>query len=209
VHVILLRLPAGRAATERYLKGLNGGAVKQFPAGTMVALVRRALAVDRSAKVRVTPVTELVQLRVYRRIPADPRANLRGDFGEQDAYEFVLDRAKLFAGQHGLRAVGPADAAEPFERGEGDDPFERRWLSSGRRADRPPAAERKEPQLKTCLECHQAPGVHSVLSMQRGLRGRDGEVFRTYAWEVEVSYTVKKKIKQFNWGLLQGKLEGK
>ena len=40
------------------------------------------LAVDRAAKVRVTPLTELVQIRVYRRIPDDTRANYRGDFGE-------------------------------------------------------------------------------------------------------------------------------
>src|SRR5207248_2580981 len=70
VHVIFLRLPEGRAATQRYLKELGSDSVKQFPPGTMVAMVRRALAVDRSAKVRVTPVTELVQVRVYRQIPA-------------------------------------------------------------------------------------------------------------------------------------------
>src|SRR5262249_54893168 len=121
VHVIFLRLPGGRAATEQYLKDLHREepflkeahrhSVKQFPPGTMVAMVRRALTVDQSAKVRVTPVTELVQLRVYRRIPRDPEANFHGDFGEQDVYEFVLDRAKLFAGEHGLRAVRPKDPA--------------------------------------------------------------------------------------------------
>jgi len=200
VHVIFLRLPGGRATTERYLKELNRDSVKQIPPGTMVAMVRRALAVDRSAKVRVTPVTELVQIRVYGRIPADPRANFHGDFGEQDVYEYVLDRMKLFAGQHGLRAVGPDDPAEPFARS--DDPFERRG-----RSDRPPADERMMPRLKTCIQCHQAPGVHSVLSMRPGLRGRDAEVFRTYAWEVEIDYTVKEKVKRFDWGLLQGKLE--
>ena len=63
-HVIFLRLPDGRAATEQYLKELcseepflkeaHRPSVKQFPTGTMVAMVRRALAVDTSAKVRVT-----------------------------------------------------------------------------------------------------------------------------------------------------------
>ncbi len=199
-HVVFLRLPDGRAATERYLKELKRDAVTQFPPGTMVAMVRRALTVDAAAKVRVTPVTELVQIRVYRRIPADPGANLKGDFGEQDVYEFVLDREKLFAGQHGLRAVGPDDPAEPsFERDVGADPFER--------TRRPLAPETT--QLKTCIQCHQAPGVRSVLSMERGLRGTDATGFRTYTWDVEMKYTVHSKAKRYDWGLLQGKLEAK
>jgi hypothetical protein len=162
--------------------------------------------VDRSAKVRITPLTELVQIRVYRRIPKDAQANLHhGDFGEQDVYEFVLDRTKLFAGQHGLRAVGPEDPAEEFERRAVDDPFE-----EGPRRHR--ARELKMPQLKTCIECHQAPGIYSILSMDRGLRGNpkgSREIFRTYAWDVEVRYTVSAKVKQFNWGLLQGFLEAR
>ena len=200
VHVIFLRLPGGRAATERYLKELNRDWVKQFPPGTMVAMVRRALAVDGSTKVRLTPVTERVQLRVYRRIPADPRANYGGDFGEQDVYEFVLDRAALFAGQHGLRAVGPDEPAEPFARGEGD-PF--------KQGASPPAGIEAMPQMKTCIQCHQAPGVYSVTSMQRALREPGTELFHTYGWDVEMNYTVTTKVKQFNWGLLQGLLEAR
>jgi hypothetical protein len=213
VHVILLRLPGGRAATEQYLKELTPGepyleersrhSLKQFPPGTMVAMARRALTVDRSAKVRVTPVTELVQIRVYRRIPENPEANYQGDFGQQDTYEFLLDRDRLFAGQHGLRAVASNDPAEPFfDRSEGRDPFER-----GRSPLTPDM-----PQLKTCIQCHQAPGVYSMLSMERGLRASakgTRELFRTYAWDVEMKLTVEAKIEQFNWGLLQGLLEAR
>ena len=64
-------------------------------------------------------------------------------------------------------------------------------------------------QLKSCIQCHQAPGIYSVMSMQRGLRRLGTENFRTYAWDVEMSWTVKEKVKQYNWGLLQGKLEAK
>ena len=130
IHVIFLRLPGGRTATEQYLKDLKRDSVKQFPPGTMVAMVRRALAVDGTAKVRVTPLTELVQIRVYRRIPADPQANYHGDFGEQDVYEFSLDRPARFAGQHGLRPIGLEDPAEPFTP-------TRAIHSTGRHAGRP------------------------------------------------------------------------
>jgi hypothetical protein len=203
MHAIFLRLPGGRAATERYLKELRRDSVQQFPPGTMVAMIRRALAVDRSAKLRVTPLTELVQIRVYRRIPKDPKANFHADFGEQDVYEFVLDRAKLFAGEHGLRSVGPDERAEPFARSEGDDPFEERGPLRHR------TEEPKEPQLKSCIQCHQAPGIYSVLSMERGLRESGGELFRTYAWDVEMGAAVQAKASQYSWGLLQGKLEAR
>lgn len=212
-HVVFLRLPGGRAATERYLKELrptepfleevHRHSVKQFPDGTMVAMVRRAFAVDQSDKIRATPITELVQIRVYRQIPKNPEAQITGDSGKQDAYEFVLDRDKLFAGLHGLRAVGPDDPAEPFfDRSEGPDPFERNNgpLTPGM------------PQLKTCIECHRAPGVYSMLSMVRGLRTDPkaaGELFRTYTWNVEMGYTLRAKTEQYSWGLLQGKLEGR
>jgi hypothetical protein len=117
-------------------------------------------------------------------------------------YEFVLDRAELFAGKDGLRSVGPEAPAEPFfGRTEMSDPFERRSsLTPGM------------PQLKSCRECHQAPGVYSVLSMtnaRRELRGSGNELFRTYAWDVELKYTVHAKVKRYDWGLLQGKLEAK
>ena len=216
-HLVFLRLPGGRAATELYLKELRAEepipnerrrpVVKQFPEGTMVAMVRRALAVDATTKVRATPVTELVQIRVYRRIPKNPLANREeGDFGEQDVCEFELDRTKLFAGEHGLRAVGRDEPAGPlFGRSEMSDPFER-----GGRTEGLPPPDPDMPRLKTCIECHQSPGIYSVLSTQRGLRRPGpGERFRNYDLDVELTYTVRAKVSQFDWGLLQGKLEPK
>lgn len=167
----------------------------------MVAMVRRPLAIDKSHKLRVTPITELVQIRVYRRIPKDPAANLDGDFGEQDAYEFILNRSKLFAGMPGLEAVGPDDESEPrFDRSEMSNPFGRSPtpLTFGKK------------QLQTCIQCHQGPGIYSMLSMERGLRAGSnaaGGSFRTYAWQVDLNYTVKAKVEQYNWGMLQGMLE--
>ena len=198
-HVIFIRLPQGRAATEQYLRQLPER-VEQFPPGTMVAMVRRALAVDRGAKLRVTPVTELVQIRVYLCIPEDRHANMHGDFGEQDVYEFVLDREEFLAGKHGLRAVGADEPADPFVRNEGD-PF-----SPGPQREQAVAPK----QLQTCIQCHQSPGVYSVLSMQQVLRGdkmRD-ERFRTYGLDIELKYTSHAKSGRFDWGLLQGMLQG-
>ena len=212
VHIVFLRLPGGRAATEEYLKNLTPEppllehvhrlSAKQFPEGTMVAMVRRALAIDQMTKVRPTPLTELVQIRVYRRIPQASEANFQGDFGEQDVLEFVLDRAKLFAGESGLQAVERDDPAEPhFDRSEMSNPFERAN----------PFAPHM-PQLKTCIQCHQGPGIYSLTSMERGL-GKDLKGsrvnFRTYTLDVEVNYTVRAKVQQYNWGMLQGMLEAK
>jgi hypothetical protein len=206
-HVVFLRLPGGRAATDQYLREPNRTAVPQFPPGTMVAMVRRALAVDRSGKVHATPITESVQVRVYRRIPADSHANMQGDFGEQDVCEFVLDRAKLFAGGHGLRPVAPGEITEPFTRDEGD-PFAIR----GPAPHPDPFTDHGSltPALKNCIQCHQAPGIHSVLTTNRALAKIPlpyGELFRTYDWEVELGYTIRAKIRQYCWGLLQGLLE--
>ena len=70
------------------------------------------------------------------------------DFGEQDAYEFVLDREKFLAGKHGLRAVRADEPADPFARNEGD-PFA-------------PSVQRDQAvapkQLQTCIQCHQVRG---------------------------------------------------
>ncbi|CAN5541960.1 hypothetical protein BH10PLA2_BH10PLA2_39550 [soil metagenome] len=201
VHYVFLRLPGGRAATEQYLKALENGPIKQFPPGTMVAMVRRALAVDQSIKVRVTPVTELVQIRVYRRIPNEPTANKRGDFGAQDVYEFVLDRDKLFVGQHGLRATGPDDPAESFSRGVGEDPFDPIETSTSQRSPKP------EAQMKTCIQCHQQPGVYSIMSMQKGLVKKPRGEFRTHHMGWTIKATLQSKVRRFEWGLLQGMIE--
>ena len=207
-HVIFLRLPQGRAAAEKFLKDLRPNAIQQFPPGTMLAMVRKAMAIDRSNKIRPTPITELVQIRVYRRIPENRHANMEGDFGQQDVYEFILDRPQLFAGKPGLRALTPDDPAQPFARNEGD-PFVRML----REPAQDPAAINgmRLPSLKNCIHCHQAPGVHSVLSMNRAFQDPNdqGEMFRTYDLKVELNYTAHAKTQQYNWGLLQGLLEAK
>lgn len=199
VHLTFLRLPEGREATQKYLNEVSRqtGAKKQFPVGTMAALVRRAIVIDESGRMQPAPITELIQIRVYRRIPEDPRANFHGDRGEQDVYEFVLDREKLFAGQHGLRAVTPDEPSVSFFRNEGD-PFvakSRKRLGIG------------ETQLQSCIQCHQGPGVYSMRSMQASLHRDVSEAYRTYSWNVDHEGPILAKARRFDWGLLQGLLE--
>ena len=199
VHLTFLRLPDGREATQEYLNEVSRriGPEKQFPVGTMAALVRRAIVIEESGRMQPAPITELVQIRVYRRIPEDPRANIGGDRGEQDVYEFVLNREKLFAGQHGLRAVTPDEPSVSFFRNEGD-PFvakSRKRLGIG------------ETQMQSCTQCHQAPGVYSMRSMQGSLHRDVSEAYRTYSWNVDHTGPVLSKARRFDWGLLQGLLE--
>ena len=121
--------------------------------------------------------------------------------------EFVLDRAALFAGGHGLRAIAADEIGQPFTR-EGGDPF--RPTGPGPHPDPFTSHGQLLPALKMCAQCHQAPGVHSILSMGRALRAtppRQGELFRTYDWDVELGYTVRAKVRRYDWGLLQGLLE--
>ncbi|HSI37247.1 MAG: hypothetical protein ACAI43_12905 [Phycisphaerae bacterium] len=206
--LVFLRLPGGRAATERYLFE-SRKSVPQFPEGAMVAMVRRALAVDRAGKVRPTPMTELVQIRVYRRIPTNPEANRKaGDFGAQDVGEFMMDRQKLFAGGHGLRPTEPGETLEPFVRTQGD-PFEVRGTSP--REEPFTAHGIQATTLESCIMCHQAPGVRSMLTMRATLDQwpvPEGQLFRTYDLDVELNYTVQAKVKRYEWGLLQGLMEG-
>ena len=104
VHLTFLRLPEGREATQKYLNEVSRqtGAKKQFPVGTMAALVRRAIVIDESGRMQPAPITELIQIRVYRRIPEDPRANFHGDRGEQDQCHPPMTE------QHGRRRPPPA-----------------------------------------------------------------------------------------------------
>ena len=169
--------------------------VRQFPVGTMVAMIRRPLTVTRANTLSITPLTELVQIRVYQQIPPD-RPTI-AELGQQAVQEFVLDRSELFSSRAGLHPLEPNSPPDSFDRD--NDPFIPKSL-----AQQPLAAT----QLKTCIACHQAPGVYSMLSMERGLRTQFPD-FRPFAWDVEVNLTVRAKVREYSWGLLQGQLEAR
>lgn len=206
-HLVFLRLPGGRKETEAYLKSASLKPLRQFPVGTTVAMVRRALAVDRHARVRATSLTETVQLRVYRSIPAGDNPNDRGD---QDGIEFTMSRTELFKDGCGLSAVGVDAPFSSFFR-TGVDPFEKaqRWDEQTARQERDYQA-RMGTALSNCLSCHQGPGVVSVISISRGLsEERAARRNPLYATTVEygLEAAVRFKLNDYRWGLLQGYLE--
>ena len=177
VFLVFLRLPAGRRATLAFFDRLRSFAgpmwapagypnpdLPAFPVGTQVALVRRALLVDRSGAIVASPIVEQVQLRVYREIrpmtvEEFEMAHMidRGLFARagQEFEEFSVSRAALFARQAGgLRLMAAGDGFFLTFSSHGVDPFEM------------PQTIVQEPASAqfVCKDCHGAPGVYSFNS---------------------------------------------
>jgi hypothetical protein len=141
----------------------------QFPAGTQVALVRQMTLFDDHGNLVPAPITESVQIRVYRTITASKENRYESeDFEElstrsgQAFYEITLGRPQLFANKAGgLRATG-RDEREFSARA--DDPFD------------PLAKNLIPPRLRTvtiflqCAICHSAGGINSLESRSRLLK---------------------------------------
>jgi hypothetical protein len=97
VFVVLLRLPDGRKATERFLLEVGEGKLPALPKGTQTALLRRMLLIDDQCRLRPTTLTESVQLRTF-----------SGDEEEDTGAPtvFKLARNGLFAGKgNGLQPL--------------------------------------------------------------------------------------------------------
>jgi hypothetical protein len=174
--LVLIRLPAGREATASYLKKLRefsrpwivnpdksvsserlipNPQLPQFPEGTQTALVRRMILIDREGNLRPTSLTESVQIRVYRSIPAGVEIEADVARRTQDVFEFTLNRRKLFDGVAGsLREILRDEKNFMLFRAHGID-----WL------EQPGDPERSRGVLLSqCADCHASPGIHSVLS---------------------------------------------
>jgi hypothetical protein len=189
VFVVLLRLPAGRPATEKYVKRLESGdGPPPFPAGTQVALLRRMMLANDRGALQVTPLVEELQLRTF---PTET---------EQHVYELTLARDRLLAGKAGgLRALGPDDT----------DLFSFRATHAGMldpftHGDKPPEAPRL---LNFCTACHNlqraSGGVSTMQSLgmgrQEGYGGGEQTDFAEQVWR-----TALFKRDSSSWGLLQG-----
>jgi hypothetical protein len=133
--------------------------VPQFPVATEFALVRKMVLPDRGGHLRITPVTESVQIRHYTGIPnVDPMASrdvaLARSF--QEPSEVDLSRVLLFSERHsGLRGVPAKDDRFLIfpAMSQGFDAFEERRMA-GRAAS--PFVE--------CKGCHLGPGIQSMMS---------------------------------------------
>lgn len=216
--LVLMRLPEGREATIAYLQRLKefpqpwidnkdrsralervvpNPDLPQFPAGTQLALVRRMILIDSQGNLTPTPVTESVQIRVYRSIPKGAEIRPNEALRTQDGFEFRLSRRKLFSGEAGgLREVLRDEKDFMLFRSHGIDWFER-------------SSEPEKDQglvLNQCASCHASPGIHSVLSyserrFEQSLRlpalaetKIANEEYMTTGW----------KRSQYEWGLLKG-----
>jgi hypothetical protein len=222
---VFLRFPEGRQATVAYFAKLQdfprpwvltrepgqkqetqmlNPALPQFPVGTQAALVRQMLLIDREGNLATTRVTESVQLRVFRMIDgAHPDKRRPGGPEPQDFYEFTRSRALLFAGKTGgLRPVGPNDRdfrtqllvlpTDEFE-WEGNIPF-----GEGRMGQ----------PLRSCLGCHDRPGIYSFTSYTGGNYPRGRFYLPTLnegqSPDEQGHLTALRKREQYSWGLLQG-----
>jgi hypothetical protein len=130
-----------------------------------------------------SPLTETVQIRVFRST-APPRP-------AQDFYKFKLDRTRLFASDPASLQPLPRDAEElTLFMTHGSDPFER--ATGEQRRPRPDRV------LERCRDCHQSPGIHSVLSY------RQSEPFSASSPKGETDLDAYTKRQRYDWGLLQG-----
>jgi len=227
--LVFVRLPQGRTATVGYFRTLwnaretwTGSEVDnvrgelnpdlpQFPVGTQVALLRQMMLFDDAGRLVPAPVTESLQIRVYRTITSRrDHNNITIDWPaartEQDFYEIRLSQALLLAGQAGgLRAVGRSETEFPLFHTQGDDFFE----VAAKQHTTPPAA-RPEPGSRIlfgCANCHSAPGINSVQSRRHLLKPNRVQLdpdppYDAMWWETEA--TANYKAHEYDWGLLNG-----
>jgi hypothetical protein len=203
-----IRLPQGRKATLDYLHALrdyvdpqgmqpmdnrimlSSSSVPQFPAGTQLALVRQMNLFDHDGSLVSAPITESVQIRVFRNVPANGpnwQYDQNAAATSQDVYEVKLNRAKLFAGESGgLGAVTRDDQDFRFLQSHGFD------------FDGPVRT------LDGCAKCHTGSGIYSVRSVASLLKPSQAQGGATDVYRNEATTTLFWKQDRYNWGLLNG-----
>ena len=223
--LVFVRLPGGRQATLDYFHALwnvpdpwSTGQIDlargdlnpnlpQFPVGTQVALLRQMLTFEREGVLVATPITESLQIRVYRTITGrNDRNNVSVDWRaariEQDFYEFRLSPALLFAGQDGgLKAIARNEAEFTVFQTQGMDDFE---LSAKQHV---PVEKFEGKILDRCAGCHSAPGINSLQSRRKLLKPNAAQAdpdppYDSMWWESE--NTLAWKASHYDWGLLNG-----
>jgi hypothetical protein len=223
VFLVFARLPGGRDATLAYFKQLAemkiplfvhmqepgwpeamdvwNPAVPQFPAGTEFALVRKMVLPDRDGYLRLTPVTEGIQIRHYTDIPiVDPMAARDGALARrfQEPSEIQLSRILLFS-EHGSGLSGVTATSDPFiifpAMLQGDE-FEDQRM-------RAPRVSR----FVECTGCHLGPGIQSMMSFSFRGNPNEGPVLSPRLAEITPQRESEKVLdwaqKQEKWKDLQ------
>ena len=222
---VFVRLPQGRQATLDYFQSLWNVAepwaageldptrgslnpkLPQFPIGTQVALLRQMMLFDRNGALVPTPITESVQIRVYRAITArHDQNNVSIDWPaartEQDFYEIRLSQTQLFAGKAGgLRAIVRDETELPVFQTHGFDAFE---LAA---KEQVPLEKSKVGIFDSCASCHSAPGINSLQSRRELLRPNRSQLdpdppYDSLWWETQNALSWK--ANRYDWGLLSG-----
>jgi RNA polymerase sigma factor (sigma-70 family) len=201
VFTVRLRLPGGREATQAYLKKAAKGDVTQFPVGTQVVLLRRALLIDDTGTPRPTRLTESVELRYYQK---PVRGGQPIDVGTPAV--FVLSRKDLLAGRNGgLRPLGRDEAAPYSFQG-------RAGRDDGDPLELPRRVAKPEPLLQTCAGCHERKdgygGIHTVNITTAGERGEPPGL-APMTDDDQDRATVRWLRKTYTWGLVQGLWEAR
>jgi cytochrome c553 len=228
---VFIRCPGGRKATLDYLQTLNlyrtpwtadpaeiatrypsmesvrtqslrlNSQTPQFPAGTMVALLRRMVVIDEQLELVPTPITQALQLRVYRNVGDREHPYTAANFTtQQSVHDFVMRRRDLLEWRAGGLHAVTRDERE-FRRAT--------WPGVDALAK-----TRKQREghvvLSTCARCHGSDGIFSVHSYTRMLSGpqRDPEPQLLPADDPDYqrAAAVEWKKQQFDWGLLRGLL---
>ena len=226
---VFMHLPAGRKATFEYIRSLwdfpqpwlsrpddprheqviVNPHLPQFPAGTQFALVRQLILFDNQGTLLGTPITESVQIRAYRSLPAVSEESLHNEASAladsgQDFFEIRLSRPQLFSNSAGgLRATAPKEKEFAIFNSFGADK-----IAPSIRLDR------YTPILEQCAVCHHSPGINSVNSRRHLLKpywlnhdypesAPAPTTANQNSWWVDET-GVSAKQRRFDWGVLNG-----
>lgn len=212
--LVFLQLPGGREATLDYLDALNQATGKLtkdgdttrlplFPVGTKTALLRQMTVIDDSGQIQLTPITQTLQMRVYRQVGHD----VTDHDNSQAAVKFRTQRRELFAAGH----TGMIPVAW-------DEPLQVSLLQHNDRYDTEHAASGIKTTMQSCIACHSCGGatVQSIFTYQQDEWVPGAQSFTanqlsltttTPAAELEQILAWKKQRSE--WQLLIGQLESR
>jgi hypothetical protein len=181
--LVFLRVPGGRNTTLDYLTKLwnspmplvpsphfsplqdeaPNSDLPQLPAGSQVALVRQMTLFDNQGRLIATPITESVQIRVYRSVTPSTAPAVGIDQmitkSGQDFYAIRLSRPLLFANQSGgLKAARPDERDFTLFGGGGPDEGSPSHYAS---------LATYHPVVKACVMCHREVGLQSLRTLGR------------------------------------------